>query len=260
MERENRQRRVSGKLSEKEEMLLMRYCDGEGSFIVRWGARRLLRSHPAAKAFIEDVQLCGDVARQRGWSIEQSLSPSWSVAPGVQVDVEKQERFTQVLGSRTPWFSLNPEMVSRLGWGATGALTAASLFLVMAPPTGGSGAKMGASGASIVQAGALSSVGIQPVALKSSSFANEDTEDADRGRRLRVGVVRGNAPRHGVEWFRSRGELQFIESPRARGPIMWVMRSGPASRRTSRPQVVPTVAFVGGGGAAQGEMVARVGQ
>lgn len=261
MEKGNTQSRGSGGLSEKEELLLMQFCDGEGSFLVKWGARRLLRSRAAARVFIEDVRFCGDVVRQRGGCIDRVLSPSWSVAPAVQLDIERQECVRRAVVSRGPWFSLPSEVGSRLGWGATGALTAASLVLVLASPRGGTSGGLVAPSAVLVQATApFSSAGIQPVAIKAERPLGEGAALDSQSRRLRVGVGRGNALRHGVEWYRSGGELQFIEAPGARGPLMWVMRSGSPRRRPGQPQGIPTVSFVGGAGVAQGEVGARGGQ
>lgn len=261
MESENRRRGIFEGLSQKQEILLMRYSDGEGSILVKWEARRLIRTHPAAQAFIDDLNLCGEIVRRRGGCVEQLLPPSWSVASGVHGDIEKQECFKQAIGAPKLWRLFSPEMVSRVGWGATGALTAASVILVMAPPSGVPQTKNGGINSSSIEVDRRrSGLAVQPAALGVDRLAGGGGIDDNRKYRLLFGEARGGASQHGVEWYRSGGQLQFIGSPGARGPVMWVMRNGSARRRMSQPKVVPTVAFVGGTGGAQGEIAARGGK
>jgi hypothetical protein len=228
-------------LTEREEILLMRYCDGEGGFLLRWRAGRLVRSRVKAQEFLGDMQSCGDAVRRQAGGIERLLPASWSMVTEVQRGIDKQRWMRDVaargIGSRR----FSPEFLARLGWGMTGALTAASVLLVMSPRDQGEGRSREEVGKRDIH---LDYHGGVPVSVQSVAL--------DESRRARV-----STPRRGVEWLRTAGRTQIIEIQGARVPVMWVSRAQRETRTGSRVVPLPTVSFAGGQGGGRGELSFR---
>ncbi len=228
-------------LTEKEELLLMRYCDGEGGLFVRWRASRLIRSRAKAQEFLGDMQLCGDAVRRQAGGMERLLPASWSIVTEVQRGIDKQRWVRDVTDRGIGARRFSAEFLARLGWGMTGALTAASVLLVMSPRDQGGGRTLEEAVNRDVQRDSHGGVpvSVQPVAL-------------DEGGRAQVSI-----PRRGVEWLRTGGRAQIIEIQGARVPVMWVSRAQRETRTGSRAVPLPTVSFAGGPGGGRGELSFR---
>lgn len=238
-------------LTENEELLLMRFRDGEASWRERWSARRLLGSCSAARDYLEQLGVCGDFIQWRSTRIEHQLPASWTLFPGIQREIEKQELLRAVTSPRKGGWVLNAETIVRVGWGLTGALTAASVMILVAPsPEPESKRERGVGSLGV---NPLVAASVQPVRLSPVSTLS--------GARSSAGSAQTHSPlagqQYGITWFSSGGKVRVIGGSRSETPVLWISRNGRVSRRASPTPDVPSAVFANDRRVAQSPLLGR---
>ena len=227
-------------LSEKEEQLLMRFQDGEASWRERWTARRLIASRAEAKDFLSDIGICGEFVQWRAHRMLRQLPPMWTLFAEVKRDIDKQECVRKVVVPVKGRWALSAEIIARAGWGVTGALTAASIMILMTP-TGVSKGKR--------EEGKLISGDAYPrnIEFTSVSLNSSQPRMADgfgtRVTRSYPSTSSEVAGQYGITWFSSGGKMQIIGGGSANSPVLWVSRNGRVSRRASPTPDIPSAVF-----------------
>jgi len=246
--------KTSRPLSEKEEQLLMRFHDGEASWREQWIARRLISSSTEARGFLSDFAICGEFVQWRAHRMLRQLPPVWTLLTEVQRDIDKQEcvRNIVVPGRRTWAFS--GDMIARAGWGLTGALTAASVMILMTPPAVQESKK---GEAQLIAEDIPSRNGqVASVYLSSAQSSALDRSKAQVARSypLRSSAIDGQ---YGIIWFSSGGKMEIIGGRSANSPMLWVSRNGRVSRRASPTPNIPSAVFASEKRISQPELLSR---
>lgn len=219
-------------LSEGEEILLMKFFDGQCSFLERGKAQRLIEQSQSACDFMTSLRVTAEAA--------QSLAGRQSVKVDLWQEVsrriEAEEHAALFLGKRDT--HAKPSFAERVGeffsnsWnlGLSGAAVAAglALFLILpsTPATNNSGSEQmvdlvrGVSfdrtnvGTMSVSNGAENSGSVEPVGVHGRpQILNEQTPN----------VVE-------VDWMRSDGRLRMLHEPSEPSAIIWVKRRDPATQ------------------------------
>ncbi len=198
-------------LSDKQQLLLSRYFDGECGLISRTLAKRLLTANPAALQFLHSLQQHSDVVRTHSEVAETSVD-LWS---RIEARIEQEERASFYLGNRrveeqrTSLFARATSSHTVLGGLSGAALAALALFVVYQPkniPT-----------FSAPQTVAFNpSQGFQPVALGNSAAGMSPNRFTQVG----------SQPME-VDWMRSNGSLALIPDSHGTSTIIWVRRKMP---------------------------------
>lgn len=198
------------RLSERQQLLLSRYFDGECGCIDRFLAKRLLTRNEEAYVFFNDMEAVrGCCTKSLGVHHSHTIS-SAELWERISVRIDQETRAELYLGKRrldqtkeSVWTRLLSPYT--LAGGLSGAALAGALLFVMYRPT------------SIVSFTApqlaLSTPGnfIQPVALGGGA------QSFTGSRPLRQAPLE-------VDWLRSQGSLQLIPDPDGHSAIIWVRR------------------------------------
>ena len=241
-------------LSEKEEQLLMRFQDGEASWREQWAARRLISSRTEARDFLVDVGICGEFVQWRAHRMLRRLPPVWTLLTEVQRDIDKQEYVRNIVVPEKRKWALSADMIARAGWGMTGALTAASVMILMMPPTLKESTR--GQGQLIAQGITSRDAEFTAVSLSSTQSGAVDRSKArvTRSYPLTSSSVDGQ---YGITWFSSGGKMQIIGGRSPNSPVLWVSRNGRVSRRASPTPNIPSAVFASEKRASQQELLSR---
>lgn len=213
-------------LSDKQQLLLSRYFDGECGVISRIVAKRLISSNPAALQFLNSLQHHSDTFRSHSDTSQGSVD-LWS---RIDARIEQEERASFYLGNRrveesqSSLFTRVTSSHTMLGGLSGAALAAIALFVVYQP-------KNILTFSAPQNAAFSASQGFQPVALSNSApsiSANSFTQVASRPME--------------VDWMRSNGSLALIPDSHGTSTIIWVRRKMPrtgTSLATSQLQPTP---------------------
>jgi hypothetical protein len=196
-------------LTDKQQLLLSRYFDGECGFISRIAAKRLIASNRSALLFLNSLQRNGETLRS---NVDDARSEPVDLWSRIDARIEQEERASFYLGERrvqTTQTSLfgNAQPSHLVFGGLSGAaLAAAALFMVYQPAS--------LPNFSSPQTVALNAPqAFQPVALGNSGRPLRPTALAPSG-------TRGME----VDWMRSNGSLSLIPDPNGSSTIIWVRR------------------------------------
>lgn len=213
-------------LSDKQQLLLSRYFDGECGVISRILAKRLISSNPSALQFLNSLQQHSNTFRSYTENSQSSVD-LWS---RIDARIEQEERASFYLGnrrveeSRTSLLTRVTSSHTALGGLSGAALAAVVLFVVYQPKN-------------ILTFSAPQNVAFnaspqfQPVALGNSApagSANPFTQVSARPME--------------VDWMRSNGSLALIPDSQGTSTIIWVRRKMPrtgASLAASQLQPTP---------------------
>ena len=245
---------TSKPLSEKEEQLLMRFQDGEASWREQWTARRLISARSEARDFLADVGFCGEFVQWRAHRMLRQLPPVWTLFTEVQRTIDKQECVRKVVIPMKGRWALSAEMIARAGWGVTGALTAASVMILMTPIGVHQGKREGED---------ISSRDIYPQNIPLTPVYFESSKPrVVGGSETRINSsypFKSSAvgEQYGITWFSSGGKMQVIGGRSPNSPVLWVSRNGRVSRRASPTPDIPSAVFASEKRESQPELLSR---
>lgn len=241
-------------LSEKEEILLLKYHDGECGYLDNLRVKRLLR-RAEARCFLESMRnaMKMTVGRMQQEISQAAAAPTTASASkvwnSVSARIEVEEKTAVLLGERR----LAPEQQSlfefahifsipKFGLSMAGALALALLAVVIVP--WGKDARDGVE---------VASLGVSPDAPSNAVISREkDLQVRPRVKRDPVvSLVSSNVstkrPRvvfrryYGrdrntveVDWMKSDGRVRVIQSPSDRAGIIWVNRNTERSLGNSK--------------------------
>jgi len=246
-------------LSEKEEQLLMLFQDGEASWREQWIARRLIATRPEARDFLADIGICGEFVQWRGHRMLRQLPPVWTLFSEVNRDIDKQECVRKVVIPVKGRWALSAEIIARAGWGVTGALTAASIMILMTPTDVHQGKIEGGvrGGGNIVSSDAYP----QNIEFTPVSFGSAKPGAVGRSKARIASSYHSTSSavggQYGITWFSSGGKMEFIGGRSANSPVLWVSRNGRISRRPSPTPDMPSAVFANQKRDSQTELLSR---
>jgi hypothetical protein len=219
-------------LTERQELLLCRYFDGECGVCGRYAAKSLLAKNSDAREFFEQLSTikneCQEVCSQN----DERSGDLWE---RISARIESEERAAFYLGSRreeparsrSSLFDklFKPQVVV----GGLSGATVAALALVLITRTSApteilTVARGGISGSS-------ASSDVTQVALGGAN----PRLTGNSGMRTRA-----LAPSMEVDWMRANGPLALIQNPHGKSAIIWVRRKPGAGLRNAR-QPAPAV-------------------
>jgi hypothetical protein len=213
-------------LSDKQQLLLSRYFDGECGVISRFFAQRLLSRNPNAAAFLQSLNHAGDTIRLIQEN-EKSPVDLWS---RIDARIEQESRSSFYLGERRTK-ERHESILERfipshaLFGGLSGAAIAAiALFVIYKP-------KSFITFSSPDPIAFTNSHEFQPVGLGNGGSAPRNP-----------GVPQSSARRMEVDWMRSHGSLALIPDQSGSSTIIWVKRRNgfpTSSRAQSSTQPMP---------------------
>lgn len=215
----------NSQLSERQEMLLSAYADGECSAFSRFMAKRLLQSNEQARLFLNQLHASSQTFK----SFTNAHEPAdlWG---RISARIEAEQRAAQFLGGRaTETAGASESFISRflsrhavIG-GFSGAAVAAMVLVLVTRPT---------------KPGEILPVFTDgPVAAQHASPFHQAAFGGQNS-------ARALAPQSKVEvdWMRARGPLQVIESPHDRSAVIWVRKHPPVLSGTGTPAFpTPTI-------------------
>lgn len=220
-----------GALSEKQELLLSRFHDGECSFLSAFFARRLVSQNANARSYLNDLR---GLKNHCSHLVESSSDSTVDLWARIDARIEQEQRAAYYLGTRQPEHS-RESLWQRLSighavmGGLSGAAIAAALILVVSRPS--QLMTFSAPAAGPVTGHQI----IHPVGIGSASAPRTQ---------FKVTPARAHNPLE-VDWMRANGSLKLIPDPSGSSAIIWVRRRPlaeaipPPSQRTPR-MVRPT--------------------
>jgi hypothetical protein len=219
-------------LTERQELLLCRYFDGECGVCGRYAAKSLLAKNEDAREFLERLSTisneCQD-ARSRSGDMCGDL---WE---RISTRIESEERAAFYLGTRReePIRSgkgiLERFYSSQVLMGGLSGAAVAALALVLVTRTSSPTEIL------TVPRGAISGSTV------SSDVTQVALGGANPRRQSNPGVrTRAIAPSMEVDWMRANGPLALIQNPQGKSAIIWVRRKPTAAMRNAR-QPAPAV-------------------
>ncbi len=214
-----------GALSEKQELLISRFHDGECSYISAFFARRLITRNPSAQSFLSELKEIRSKCVTLG--NEPTGVDMWS---RIEAQIDQEQRTQFYVGAlRAPsgqeplWQRINLRHAT-FG-GLSGAAIASVVVMALARP------QQIVSFSAPSAGPAAHNQLIQPAAITNSGsqMALYQTNQVRQQRSLEV------------DWMRANGSLKLIPDPSGSSTIIWVRpRSIPSNLRNPTPQIKPT--------------------
>lgn len=210
---------VEEKLSEKEQLLLSRFFDGDCGFIGSWRAQKLLARNPLANQFIDNLESIQHMVTQRSYSGSGTVD-LWDK---IERRINEEQRSELYLGTRTStespslWQNLSETYAMWIS-GATGATLAAVAIIFLNSSTDQSPLMP-----------QRQSIGRAPVAQQVAVKAPN--------RQSAIGIPRIQRSRpqsFAFDWMRSEGALHFIPDPNGASTIIWITRNDEAPHSSSQ--------------------------
>lgn len=222
--------KIEQALTEHEELLLMKFVDGECGCLEKSRALRLIGASPTAAAFVEKLKASSEQAEfvLGGASRPVDL---WS---RIEQRINAEEHAAIFLGkretgrSRADASGLAAWFTGTFGLGLSGAVATAAVALFMISPLGSS--REGSTStpkdlAQMVKGVSLDTSAASAVAVRHErpQILNDDIPSAVE-----------------VDWMRSDGRVRILPGTSERSPIIWVKRRDPASRlrQNRRPLLI----------------------
>jgi hypothetical protein len=219
-------------LTERQELLLCRYFDGECGICGRYAAKSLLAKNSDAREFFEQLSTIKTECLEISSRSDDTCGDLWG---RISARIESEERAAFYLGSRREERSrsgtslaqklYNPQVV--MG-GLSGAVVAA-LALVIITRTSSPTEIL-----SVARDGMVSSSAPSDVTQVALGGANPQ-RPINSSRR-----TRSLASSMEVDWMRANGPLALIQNPQGKSAIIWVRRKPSAAMRNAR-QPAPAV-------------------
>lgn len=209
--------RDGNRLSSRQERLLGRFFDGECRFWEKLAAGRLVRTSPAARAYLDSLKgLREACAPRRAADVDL-----WS---RISARIEQEQRSAILLGKRelnASWHErisgFRERFGSRMAWGVSGAFAAACAgFLALSIDAPG---KKGTPEL-VADAKPAASSNLQLVSEHSGKAGTPKIIDPSYPVALEV------------DWMRSDGRVSLMQDPARRSAIIWVKK-----RRTGRGEI-----------------------
>lgn len=212
-------------LSEKEELLLMRFHDGDCGWFERWRAQRLVDRKSSAAEFIASLSSC-----QRIFAADKS-GQSVDLWDGIQRRILAEERAALYTRERAPVVGDTARSVgfpisaadirSRLAWRFTWA---------------GSGAAVAALALMLLFGGSSG----EPTYITPGLIASSRSGQAENIPSGSPQVLRESIPTtFQVDWMRGNGRVKLYEEASRNAPVIWVRRKDPTTGKmvaTAVPQ------------------------
>ncbi|MFO0416439.1 MAG: hypothetical protein ACK5Y6_04050 [Pseudomonadota bacterium] len=200
-------------LTERQQLLLSRYYDGECGVLARFKAKRLTQNNPTACDFINELATLHTTCLEQSTQTIPTTRDMWSA---VSARIEQETRSAQYLGARTPppqregmWERLST--ASAFAGGLSGAALAALALVVWYKPV--EILSFSAPQAALVTTPNL----VQPVGI-----GGMQTQPR---RQYRVTAASSNIRNPlEVDWMRSSGSLKLIPDPTGSSAIIWIRR------------------------------------
>ncbi len=219
-------------LTERQELLLCRYFDGECGVLGRYTAKRLLESNQAARGFFDQLSTIRTECQESRSQIHDADSDLWQ---RISSRIESEERAAFYLGSRREELSTpRARVIDKLHTpqaimgGLSGAAVAALALVFITRST--------TPAAIFTEAGGGVSSSRPPSDVTQVSLGNPSprrlTGPSARARTLASSME--------VDWMRANGPLALIQNPQGKSAIIWVRRKPSAGMRNAR-QPAPAV-------------------
>ncbi len=198
-------------LSEKDELLLSKYHDGECGALSAFVAKRLIRDNTAAQDFLRTLENCSRVLDAEASRVSIPVVDLWDRIDN-RIDQEQKAAF--YLGGRRVT-ERAPSLIERLRasqvavGGLSGAAIAAVALLFVYSPRDITSFSVPTNGPSSNAQNQFQQVG----------FGNAPRQAAF--------TQRGNSPLE-VDWMRSNGSLSLIPDASGSSAIIWVRRRSPS--------------------------------
>lgn len=197
-------------LSEKEELLLSRYYDGECGAFSSFFAKRLLQRNKAARDFLHNLE-----SYSSGIVAESSNRPLQSVNLWARIEnrIEQEEKAAFYLGDRRVT-ERAPSLIERLrgsqvavGGLSGAAIAAAAIFFLYSPKD-------------------ISSFSVPFTASTSNSSNQFQQIGFGNSQRSPQGMAFTQASNRALEvdWMRSNGSLSLIPGANGSSAVIWVRR------------------------------------
>ena len=204
-------------LSETEEMLLVKYIDGECGVVGRYRSRRLIATNEEAKEFVDSLNSVSEQIKQLGEKRVDSVK--LDIWDRVERRIDAEERIEFYHGQR----QLELEKTNKrsfwpqVAWGLSGSLVTACAATVIFYRAANSGpAQTGDEFASRFQ--------------KSLEALDAQTGPDGLARNVSLPLTprrdlgRSSSRPIEVDWMRSDGRVHMIQNPDERSAIIWVKR------------------------------------
>lgn len=210
-------------LTERDELLLMRFVDNDVHFLDRWRAQALLRSSSDAREYVRSLGQVGKLVQSRKLP-EVSGAEFWSHVSDRIVQEERAELFLGKRGEQSishvdatePWWRL-----PRIAWSVSGlALASLAYVAVVVTPAELANDRQIAS---VVEENSGQST--QLVRAGRPELLEERTPH----------VVQ-------VDWMHSDGRLSILKEPTDRSAIIWVKRRAASGMSRDKTRGLPQLA------------------
>jgi hypothetical protein len=218
----------ASKLSERQEILLSKFYDGEVSLLEKLRARLLIKRNSAASEFLASLEKLTSTAYSSNFSAAEPCD-LWD---RISTRIDAEERAAVYLGKRSGTTTAAHEgLVARLlsshalFGGLSGAAVAAAILTAVYPASNQSDIAVINAGTSTV---ARTSQGFHTVTLPS----DKDQSGAHTTQR---GVRSLSAME--MDWMRGSGPLKIIQNPGSSSGVIWIKRQRSA-RASASP--IPT--------------------
>ena len=215
------------RLSERQELLISRFCDGECSYVGSYLARRLLASNQAAQSFLAELQNLKHACSHLTLTQPKASTDLWD---RIETRIEQEQYAARFLGERRaeePTASVREWLNMRhvcMG-GLSGAAIAVALITMTSRPS--QLLTFSAPAAGPVVGPQL----VQPAGISAPATARTHNS---------FPATRPHNPLE-VDWMRANGSLKLIPDPSGSSAIIWVRR--PSNRpglKSSNVQRIPT--------------------
>jgi hypothetical protein len=210
-------------LSEKDELLLSKYHDGECGVLSAFLAKRLLRDNTVAQDFLRNLEMCSRVLEAEASRVSIPAVDLWDRIDN-RIDQEQKAAF--YLGERRVT-ERAPSLIERLRasqiavGGLSGAAIAAVALLFLYSPRDIASFSVPINAATSNAQNQFQQVGLggSPISPRQAALSH-----------------RGNAPLE-VDWMRSNGSLSLIPDASGSSAIIWVRRrsTSPIQARSLAP-------------------------
>jgi hypothetical protein len=208
------------KLSERHQLLLSRFHDGECGYIQNFCAKRLLSRRKDARDFIAQLEAVKECCLTHHSETQFSSSPRADIWSRVHARIEQEQRAEFYLGKRkvTPlgrslWDRITSPYA--LAGGLSGAAISAAFLLVFYTPSN------------------ITTFSVpQTTTANQSQFIRPVAIDARSARRPMIEIPRISSHRPlEVDWVRSQGSLKLTPDPSGSSAIIWIRRKLPSAPR-----------------------------
>ena len=203
-------------LSEREELLLMKYHDGAANAFERSRAHRLLRKNSEARAYLEGLSRVEGVAKEYVKEVSEEANDLWNQ---VALRINQEEKLEVWLGERKHDSKRNHFDFSAFTpkeWGFAGALATACVA-VLAFYVGPLFQEMSPT-AQIATESSTATTAAGPKRLPAVSLVSDGATTREPPRLLEPEMPYGVE----VDWMRSQGSVRMIQDPSGKSAIIWV--------------------------------------